>query len=134
MGNLVVAKDLLTKDVTCVFVNDNRQFISTDTSLKSMLNFIKDEIDLKGYSVADKIVGKAVSMLFVYTGIKEVYGEVMSKTAFEYLKANGIVPLYKTLVENKTNKKGDAIDPLEEAIVGIEDCKKGYNIIKENLL
>ena len=87
MGNLVVAKDLLAKDVTCVFVNDNRQFISTDTSLKSMLNFIKDEIDLKGYSVADKIVGKAVSMLFVYTGIKEVYGEVMSKTAFEYLKA-----------------------------------------------
>ncbi len=57
-----------------------------------MMKFIGMGKDLKGYSAADMIVGKAASMLFVKAGICAVHGKVMSEAASEYLEAHHIPP------------------------------------------
>lgn len=45
-----------------------------------MMSFIADGVNLQGYSVADLIVGKAATMLFVKCGIAGVYAKTLSQS------------------------------------------------------
>ena len=76
-----------------------------------MMKFIGMGKDLKGYSAADMIVGKAAAMLFVKAGICAVHGKVMSEAASEYLEAHHIPHSYDKLTEQIINRTGDNICP-----------------------
>lgn len=94
-----------------------------------MMKFTGMGKDLKGYSAADMIVGKAAAMLFVKAGICAVHGKVMSEAASEYLEAHHIPHSYDKLTEQIINHTGDNICPMEAAVANISDPEEGYNAL-----
>lgn len=98
-----------------------------------MMNYFEEKRELRGFSVADVIVGKAAAMLFVKAGIAEVYGEVMSVSARDYLSKHNIPCSFGTLTERIINRKGDGICPMEQAVAETNDCEAGYLALKNRL-
>ena len=98
-----------------------------------MVGFISEGVDLKGFSVADKIVGKAAAMLFVLAGIKNAYGEVMSIGGLEFLEQNGIGASYNVLTEKIINRSGTDICPMEKAVENISVPTEAFLSIKETI-
>lgn len=133
MKDITKAKTILESGYTCVLVKGEMSLTSKQNGIVPMVKFLNDEIDLEGFSVADKIVGKAVAMLFVLAKVKEVYAEVLSKTAISVLEANGIAYSYKILTDNIINRQGTGLCPMEETVKDIFDCKQAYEKIKVKL-
>lgn len=98
-----------------------------------MLDYIAQNVDLSGYSVADIVVGKAVATLFVYSKITAVYARVLSKSAFDYLTEHGVVVEYDTLALNISNRSGDGICPMELCVEDIDDAKEAYIALKNKV-
>lgn len=133
MKDITKAKTILESGYTCVLVKGKMSFTSKRNGIVPMVKFLNDGIGLEGFSVADKIVGKAVAMLFVLAKVKEVYAEVLSKTAISVLEANGIAYSYKILTDNIINRQGTGLCPMEETVKDIFDCKQAYEKIKVKL-
>ena len=98
-----------------------------------MLGFIAENVNLKGYFVADKIVGKAAASLFVLAGIKEVYAEVASEAAKEYLEAHSVRFSCGKLVSKIINRAGTGICPMEEAVSDISEPEECHRAILARL-
>ncbi|MDE7213593.1 MAG: DUF1893 domain-containing protein, partial [Anaeroplasmataceae bacterium] len=80
MTDLEYAKKRLEGNTVCLVKADS-SFISQKRGVTPLLEFIESKVDFKGYSAADKIVGKAAAFLYASLGVKEVYAEVLSKEA-----------------------------------------------------
>lgn len=134
MNNLDKAKTLLTDgEYTCVLCKGDTIHTSTLKGIVPMIEFLEKGIDLKGFSVADKIVGKAAAMLFSLANVKEVYAEVLSVGAAEYLSSCNINFKYSTLTDKIINRKGDGICPMELAVADITNEQEAFKAIKNKL-
>lgn len=98
-----------------------------------MIDFIEKGIDLKGYSVADKVVGKAAALLFVKAGIKEVFAKVISLEATRVLVRFSIPFEYEALNEKIISHDGVSICPMEKLVMDIDDPNEGYVLLKGKL-
>ena len=109
--------------------------IITDDSrgIAPMMKLIAAGTDLRGYSAADLIVGKAAAMLFVKAGIVSVFGTVMSEAALHYLEQHGIPAEYDTLTEKIINRRGTDICPMEKTVAAIDDAEQGYAALKQKI-
>ncbi len=107
--------------------------ISDKKGIQPMIDFIDSGIDLNGYSVADMVVGKAVSMLFVKVGIKEIFAKTMSRQAISILEKYNTPYSYDLLTENIINRKGDGLCPMEQAVINTDNIEQGYKLIKNKL-
>lgn len=101
--------------------------------IRPMLDYIAQNVDLSGYSVADIVVGKAVATLFVYSKITTVYARVLSKSALDYLVNHEIYVEYDTIVDNISNRAGDGICPMELCVADIDDAKEAYIALKNKV-
>lgn len=98
-------------DETCI------TYKASGIGVKPIVSVMReDRYFFKGKYVADTIVGKAAALLFVLSGAKYVYGEVMSKTAISVLEENGILFEYDELVEYTKNREGNGMCPLEQCV------------------
>jgi len=134
MTSIERAKKIL-KDggYTIVLCNGDELYTSSERGVKPMLDFIDSKTDLRGFCVADKVVGKAAAMLFYHAGIVEVHTDVISEPAADYLGAKGITFTYNNLVKNIINRKGDGICPMEEVTADITDTDEAILAIKKRL-
>lgn len=131
MSDIEKAKKLLSGgNFTCVLCKGDTSYTSTGKGVSPMLTFLENDTELRGFSAADKIVGKAAAMLFVCAGVTEVFAEVMSKAAVNYLKERGIACSYGVLTDKIINRKGDGLCPMELAVMDIDDEKLGFSAIK----
>ncbi len=131
MSDIEKAKKLLSGgNFTCVLCKGDTSYTSTGKGVSPMLTFLENGTELRGFSAADKIVGKAAAMLFVCAGVTEVFAEVMSKAALNYLKERGIACSYGVLTDKIINRKGDGLCPMELAVIDIDDEKLGFSAIK----
>ncbi len=106
---------------------------SSKKGIAPMLSFIEDGVELRGFSVADMVVGRAAAMLFVKAGVCEVYAKVISKPAKRVLDTFGIPLEYGELVENIINRTGTDICPMERSVLDVADTdiEAGYERIKQ---
>lgn len=131
MNDIEKAKKLLLDGkFTCVLCKGDTTYTSMGKGVSPMLTFLENGTELRGFSAADKIIGKAAAMLFVCAGVTEVFAEVMSGGAEDYLKAHGISYSYGALTEKIINRKGDGLCPMELAVAEIDDEKLGFSAIK----
>ena len=129
------AKNLLfEKGYTCVFVNGEKEIFSFERGVKPLLNFIDLGEDFSGFFVADKVVGKAASMLYILLKVKEIFAEVISEPALEILQKNGIKVFYNNLVKRIENRNKNGFCPMEEAVLNCNSPKQSYFLIKEKLI
>lgn len=132
MTDLQLAKNNLPRHTICLCKDGNCVF-SDKRGISPMMGFIKDGINLSDYSVADVVVGKAVAMLFVKSGIKSVYAKTLSLSGKKVLELYNITYEYETLAEKIINRQGDDICPMEKAVANTDDIEEAYTILKNKL-
>lgn len=133
MKDIELAKSLLKDDKTIVLVKDDKVLDSTRSGVKPLIGFLNDGIDVSGYSLADRIVGKAQAMLCVKANIKEVFGKVMSYDGMAILEKYHIPYSYETLVEFIINRTGDDICPMEKTVRDIDDLEGAYIALNKKI-
>jgi len=131
MNDLNKARTLLeTGRYTCVVCREETIHTATDRGVNPLLNWLEEEIDLTGFSAADRVVGRATAFLYVLLGVKEVYAQVMSRPAAEVLTAQGITACPGQLVDGIINRNGNGPCPFEAAVLKIEDPHQALTAIR----
>lgn len=87
----------------------------------------------KNKQVFDTIIGKAAAMLLVYSGVKTVYGTVMSKTAIAVFETYKIEYSYDVLVDYIQNREKNGLCPLEEAVYNENNLTEAYKKIEKKI-
>ncbi len=130
------AKKLINnKKASCIIIKNNK-IIRTENShgINSLILIYENEPQiLKDSFVVDKIIGKAAAMIIVLSGAKKVYGKSMSTAAFDYLEKHGCKADYGEKIDVISNRAGNGICPLENAVLDIDDPETGYQILKETI-
>ena len=85
---------------------------------------------LNGASVADRVAGKALALLCVYAGIRQVYAEVLSRKAQAMFGENNITVQWEQLVDNVLDLNRAGVCPFEKAAAGIADPKDSFGAFK----
>lgn len=125
MTDMEHAKTLLLKDDhTCVLCKGDAVHISDKNGIAPMVGFLTEGTDLKGFSAADIVVGKAAALLFALAGVKEIYAHVLSERAIPVLERFGIAYTYGELTPMIVNREGTGSCPMEQTVEHIEDPAK----------
>lgn len=122
-----------TGDYTCVVCRGDACHTATERGVKPLLNWVNSGRNLKGFSAADRVVGRATAFLYVLLGVKEVYAKVMSRPAAEVLTANAIGVSAGTLVDGIINRKGTGPCPFEAAVIAITDPQEALEAIRKKM-
>ena len=133
MQDLEIAKnELYSKQLTLSIVKDNRVLFQTDSHRISGFIRAIDTLGkgLNGASVADRVAGKALALLCIYAGIREVYAEVLSKQAQALFQENKLSCQYGQLVDNVLDLNKTGVCPFEKAASEISDPKDSYSLFK----
>ena len=130
MQDLNTAKLLLEREaLTCALVLGSRVHISTHRGVRPLLDCLDSGVDFRGYSAADKVVGKATAYLYVLLRVQALHAKVISQPAMAVLQSHGIAVSYETLVPNIINRRGDGICPFELAVTDCADPDSSYAAI-----
>lgn len=133
MRDLDIAKKrLYAANLTLVVVKDT--IVLFETASHKIFGFL-DAIDdlgskLEDSSVADRVVGKAVALLFVYSKISHAYAEFLSKEAKMVLEKNGVFCEWKTVIEKVLDSSRKDICPFEKAALDIINPEEAYRAFK----
>lgn len=96
--------------------------------------FDEDSEFFKGACVADKVIGKAAAMLLVKYGVKEIYAEVISDHAVNFLADKNVSLTYNVRVEYIINRTKTDMCPMEKTVLNISDETEGEQMIRRKLL
>lgn len=127
------AKQYLIGKNTLAIVKDETVYTSCERGVYPLLNFLESDISVKGFSCADKVVGKGASFLYVLLEVKEVHACVLSTYAKQILERHSISVTYDTLVERIHNRDKTGFCPIEEAVMSISSPKEALYAIKNKL-
>lgn len=132
MTDLQLAKQTLA-DHTIALCKDGNIITSDKRGVAPMADFIFNNVNLSGYSVADKVVGKAAAMLFALAGITSVYAIVISTAGKDFLRSKGIQVEYVAEVPYVVNRTGTGICPMEQTVEALSDPSVAYERIVAKL-
>ena len=133
MNDLGIAKSQLhRKELTLIIVKKGDVLFETFSHrISGFLAAIEQSgAMLEGASVADQVVGKAISLLCVYAGIHEVYGKVMSRKAQTVFEEHKITCEWKKLVDDILDLNLSDVCPFEKAAADISDPKRAFKTFK----
>ncbi len=118
---------------TCVLCKDNMVYTSTERGVKPLIEWLDGNIDLKGFSAADKVVGKAAAFLYVLLGVSEVYARVMSEAAIRVFAENGVDYQYDLSVKNIINRAKTGLCPMEQTVEKISSPTEALTAVRLKL-
>ena len=131
MTDIEHAKKFLTDaGYTCVICRGDNIHTSEKRGVAPLIELLDSKIDVRGYSAADKAVGKAAAMLFVLLGVSEIYAAIMSRSAKKILDEYGIKYSCGEEVEYIINRKKDGMCPMEKAVAGLDEPRKMIEAIR----
>lgn len=134
MTDIEHAKQRLTGEgYTCVICRGDDIHMSEKRGVAPLMELLDGGADIRGYSAADKAVGKAAAMLFVLLGVSEIYAAIMSRSAKKILDEYGIKYSCGEEVEYIINRKKDGMCPMENAVMDIDDPAEAPTKIKETI-
>lgn len=134
MNNLEKAKELLKNfGYTCVICNDEETLTSNKRGVAPLLAWLDEGKQLKGYSAADKVVGNGAAFLYVLLKVKELYADVISKSALETLTRYNISVTYGIITEAIRNRDNTGFCPIESAVAGITFPETALEAIRGRL-
>lgn len=129
----IVKKRLHSENLALSVVKDSEViFESKNRGISGFLQALEKFGDrLKGASVADKVVGKAIALLCVYAGIKAVYASTLSKEARTVFERHKIPFEWDMLVEKILDANKVEACPFEKAAINISDPEEAYIKFKD---
>ena len=129
MTDLEIAKAHLPGHSLCLCKDGTELLTHDGKGISPMLDLLTEGADLRGWSAADLIVGKAAAMLFEKAGVCAVYGEVMSESAAAYLQSRGIPCSCGKMTPQIINRAGTGQCPMEETVAALDDCETGFRAL-----
>lgn len=132
MTDLQIAKNNLSGHTICL-CKDGECLCSQRRGIAPIMGFIESGEDLRGYSVADVVVGKAAALMFVKSGIAHVYAKTLSEYGKSILELYGVDYDYEILTERIINREGTDTCPMEKAVLNTDDPEEAYEILKNKL-
>ena len=135
MSDIARAREILQKNaaLTCVFVRGEEVFTSTERGVKPLVMLVDEGKSLSGFSCADRVVGRAAALLYVFLGAEEVYAEVLSRSGEEVFKTHKIAYGCDIWTERIINRAGTGLCPMELATDGISDSVEALSAIRAKL-
>lgn len=128
------ARKILTEgNYTCVLRKQDAVYTATERGVKPLVRWLTEGLDDRGFSAADKVVGRATAYLYVLLGVREVWAAVMSEAAAEVLHRHGIAASQDKLVPNIISRAGTGICPFEEAVLNIHNPEEALTAIREKM-
>jgi hypothetical protein len=128
----IAKRHLMEGGLTLSIVKDGCVLFETSShGISGLLRAIQ-ELDerLKGASVADTVVGRAIALLCFYAGVEGVYGSVMSRAAKELFEENGVHAEWEELIGSVLDECKSATCPFERLAAGISDPEEAYIKLK----
>lgn len=92
-----------------------------------------EPLKLEQAFVVDKIIGKAAAMLLIQAGVSKVYGEIMSKSANEFLIKHAVEVQYGRCIDVITARDGRGICPIEKSVLYIDVPEEGVITIRNTI-
>lgn len=132
MTDLQLAKQKLEGHTISLY-KDGTYILSEKRGIAPIMGFIGEGVNLKGYCVADTVVGKAAALLFVKCGIVGVYAKTLSKSGKAVLENWGIPCEYEVLTERIINRAGTDTCPMEKTVLNTCDPEEAYILLKNEL-
>ena len=131
--DLDLARALLiaNKDATLVAVRGDEVHVCRERGVKPLLKLVKDGCSLRGFSVADKVVGKAPALLYAVLGPDAVFSPVMSWTGRAVLLASGIATSYDTLVRHIKNRSNSGQCPMDSSVEGVWEPYEAVGVLMD---
>lgn len=86
--------------------------------------------ELKGASVADKVVGKAIALLCIYAEVKAVYAETLSRKAKPVFEKYKVHFEFGNLVEKILDVSKKTMCPFERTALKIDKPEEAYRKFK----
>ncbi|MGI6279453.1 MAG: DUF1893 domain-containing protein [Acutalibacteraceae bacterium] len=132
--DLEIAKERLKNgNLACVLIKGDTIFESSEHGVKPLLECIDSGADYKGFSAADKIVGKAAALLYLLLGVTQIHAQIISRPALELLQNHNIAVTFDTLTENIHNRTNTGLCPIEQSVICIEKPQDAVQIIKDTI-
>ena len=132
MDDLEKARQLLTEGgYTCVLCKGDRIHTSTYRGVRPLMDLL--DMDVSGFSAADKVVGKATALLYCLLNIKELHACIISDAAAEVLQAHNIPIQWDRRVAFIKNREGTGRCPMETTTEGISDPADAPAAIRKKL-
>jgi hypothetical protein len=117
----------------CVLYRDGIFHTSNGRGITPMIEFIRAGLNLRGFSAADTVAGRAAALLFAFAGVSEVYADVMSEGGVEVFERHEIKYTYGILTQRIKNRAGDGVCPMEGAVENIHEPKEAFEVLFRNL-
>lgn len=133
MQNLEIAKQRLKENNLTLSIVKNGEIIFENSShgISGFLEAIEKCGDkLEGASVADRITGKAIALLCVYSNVEAVYAVTLSRKAKTLLEEYKVYHESDELVENILNMSKTDTCPFEKLAEEISNPKDSYGKLK----
>ena len=122
---------LSAKGATCAAARNGETMITRERGVKPLLQWISEGRSFEGWSVADKVVGKAPALLYVQLKPTAVFATALSEDARGILLENRIACGCDDLVPFIVNRAGDGQCPMDACVAGISDPHKAERVIRE---
>ena len=106
---------------TCVLRSEEEMLCSKEHGVRPLLVWIRAGKDLKEYSAADQIVGKAAALLYAKMGVRAVNTKLLSEKAIPVLERYGILYEADETAPYIINRAGNGMCPMEQTVTQIED-------------
>lgn len=119
---------LSSGNYTCVLCHDESIYTSTQRGVAPLLDLIDSGVDVTGFSAADKVVGKATALLYLYLGVTALYAQVISAPAVEILSCIRLE--YDWQVPFIRNRDGTGCCPMELAAENIDDPQQILSAVR----
>lgn len=133
-NDLKKARHLLDAgDYTCVLCKEDTIHTATTRGVAPLLHWANTGLDVRGFSAADRVVGRGAAFLYVLLGVTEVYARIMSRPAAEVLQTYGISVSAGTMVEGIINRQGTGPCPFEAAVIDIIDAQEALTAIRTKM-
>lgn len=132
--DLTKAKEMLIDGgYTCVFCKDDTIYTSKERGVKPILEHINNNTDMQGFSVADKVVGKASAYLYTILKVDFVYAAVVTQKALDVFAEYGIEVEFGTVVEQIRNRTNTGMCPMEEATQNVNTPEQVLEAVTKKL-
>ncbi|MCM1226044.1 MAG: DUF1893 domain-containing protein [Clostridium sp.] len=134
MNDLEKAKNLLNEDeFTLVAVNRDWIITRRERCIKPLIDLYDSGAFLNGFSVADKVVGKAAAFMYALLKPNEIYAPVISRQALTVLNNYSICIHYDTVADSIRNYDDTDSCPLEAVVRYITDPKEALTLIRKRM-
>lgn len=128
------AKYLLKQEsCTSVFCKGEITYIGRNRGIYDLVGFLSNGIDLKGFSAADQVVGKAVALLLVLAKVKEVYAHVMSESAIHLLSHYGIIYRWDHTVPEILNVTRTEVCLIDQCVSNMKSPEEALQLMRNAL-